>query len=141
MRFTEEGNTNILKGTTLEVYRLLLRTKRPLGIRDVQRALNLSSPSIAQYHMSKLEQAGLLKHKEGNWVINRVELDNCIKINRFLIPRHFLYTVFALLVLIGGFSFFRSPIDTVYVYFMAATTICVLIFSYETVKAWLGGKI
>jgi predicted transcriptional regulator len=50
----------------------MLKTNKPYGIRDVQRALNLSSPSIAQYHMSKLEHAGLLKREGGNWVINKV---------------------------------------------------------------------
>ncbi len=37
----------VLKGTTLEVYRFLLKSGKPVGVRGVQRALNLSSPSLA----------------------------------------------------------------------------------------------
>jgi predicted DNA-binding transcriptional regulator len=60
---TEKDASDVLKGTSLDIYRLLLKTGKPLGIREVQRALNLSSPSVAQYHLVKLEQAGLLKRE------------------------------------------------------------------------------
>ena len=48
-----------LRGTTLDVYRFLLKRKEPVGAREVQRVLNLSSPSLATYHLSKLEDVGL----------------------------------------------------------------------------------
>lgn len=92
--------------------------------------------------MSKLEHAGLLKREGGNWVINRVMLDDCIKIRRFLIPRYLFYSIFAVIVLSVGFIFLRPDnLDREYVYFMAATLIFVLIFSYETAKVWLKGKL
>jgi predicted transcriptional regulator len=57
---------DVLKGTTLEVYRFLLKSNKPVGTRELQRALNLSSSSVATYHLSKLEDAGLLK-RESRW--------------------------------------------------------------------------
>ena len=63
---------DVLRGTTLEVYHFILKSGKPIGVREVQRALNLSSPSLAVYHMSKLEEAGLLKRENGDYVINKV---------------------------------------------------------------------
>lgn len=120
----------------------MLKKDKPLGIREVQRALNLSSPSVAQYHLSKLERAGLLKRESGNYVINKVMLENCIKISRFLIPRYLFYSVFAVIVLLIELTLLRPSVLTrEYFFFMAATFIFVLIFCYETAKVWLKGSL
>ncbi|MCW4005302.1 MAG: winged helix-turn-helix domain-containing protein [Candidatus Bathyarchaeota archaeon] len=142
-RLTENENTSVLKGTALDIYRFMLKSNKPLGIRDVQRALKLSSPSVAQYHMSKLERAGLLKQENGNWVVNKVRLDNRVKVGRFLIPRQLFYAIFAVAILLGGFILFngQTVISHEFFYFMTATLVFVLIFSYETVKVWLKGKL
>jgi len=50
----EKSEEDVLKGTTLRVYRLIYRQGRPMGVHDVQRGLQLSSPSVAQYHIKKL---------------------------------------------------------------------------------------
>ena len=52
---------DVLRGLTLKVYRFILKHDGPVGIREVQRALNLSSPTLALYHIDKLEEAGLVK--------------------------------------------------------------------------------
>ncbi len=44
----------VIKGTTLDVYFYLLRKKSAAGVREIQRNLNLSSPSISSYHLNKL---------------------------------------------------------------------------------------
>ena len=64
-----DESKEVLKGTTLEVYRFLLKSSKPVGTRELQRALDLSSSSVATYHLSKLEDAGLLKGKQaGFWL-------------------------------------------------------------------------
>jgi DNA-binding transcriptional ArsR family regulator len=141
-RLTAEENLDLLKGTSLDIYRLLLKNGEPLGIREVQRALNLSSPSVAQYHLNKLERAGLLKRKKGNYVVNKVLLENFVKINRFLIPKYLFYSIFAVAILIIELTLFR-PADFSREYFFstAATAIFVVIFCYETAKVWIKGKL
>jgi len=89
-----------LKGTAHDIYRYLLTSDKPLGIREIQRALDLSSPSVAQYHLTKLEHAGLLKKEAGNYAVNKVMLENCIRISNYLIPRYLFYSVFAIVVLL-----------------------------------------
>jgi predicted DNA-binding transcriptional regulator len=43
-----------LKGKTLKVYMYMVKKKEPVGIREVQRDLGFSSPSVANYHIDKL---------------------------------------------------------------------------------------
>jgi DNA-binding transcriptional ArsR family regulator len=140
LNLTDKESKDILRGTTLEIYRLLLKTNEPLGIRAIQRILNLSSPSQAQYHLNKLEEAGLLKRKTGNYVVNKVLLENCVRISRFLIPRYLFYSVFALVILLIELVFLRPTVlNREYFFFTVATSVFVLIFCYETVKVWLKG--
>src|SRR5207247_9831667 len=51
-----------LRGVTLRVYWHILGSKnRSVGVRPVQRALGLSSPSVAMHHLEKLRMLGLLE--------------------------------------------------------------------------------
>ena len=47
-------------GTTRRVYLYILSSRDPVGVRDVWRGLNLSSPSLAQYHINKLLELQLI---------------------------------------------------------------------------------
>ena len=139
---TDKNSKDTLRGTTLDVYQLLLKSNKPYRIREIQRELNLSSPSQAQYHLNKLEEAGLLKREMGNYVINKVLLENCVKISRFLIPRYLFYSVFALAVLFIELIFLRSTVlNRKYLFFTVATSVFVAIFLYETVKVWIKGSL
>ncbi len=132
----------MLKGTTLEVYRFLLKSSKPVGIRELQRALGLSSPSVATYHLSKLEDAGLLKKEGGNYTVAKYLLENTVKISRFLIPRYFFYAIFAVAVLALEVTFMRPAfVSREYVFSTLATFVFVLFFVYETVKARLRGSL
>jgi DNA-binding transcriptional ArsR family regulator len=138
----EEQSKEVLKGTTLEVYRFLLKSTKPVGIRELQRALNLSSSSVATYHLSKLEDAGLLKRQEGGFSVNKFLLENSIKISRFLVPRYFFYSIFALAVLILELTVMTpASLYREYVFSVIATAVFVFFFVYETVKTWLRGNL
>ncbi len=132
----------ILKGTTFEVYRFLLKNGKPVGIRELQRALNLSSPSVATYHLSKLEDAGLLKREGGNYAVAKYLLEHSVKISRFLIPRYFFYAFFAWVVLVLELTFMKPEfVSREYVFSTVATAMFVFFLSYETVKTWLKGSL
>jgi hypothetical protein len=97
---------------------------------------------VAQYHLAKLEQAGLLKRELGNYIVNKVVLEQCVKISRFLIPRYLFYTVFAAAILLIELTFLRPEAFTrEYFFATAATAIFVVIFCYETAKVWLKGSL
>ncbi|HYA78652.1 MAG TPA: winged helix-turn-helix domain-containing protein [Verrucomicrobiae bacterium] len=137
-----EESKDVLRGTTLEVYRFLLKSSKPVGIRELQRALNLSSPSVATYHLSKLEDAGLLKRQDGGYTVDRFLLENSIKISRFLIPRYLFYAIFAVAVLLFELTLLRPNILTrEYVFSVVATILFVLAFCYETIKTYQRGNL
>jgi len=139
---TVEDAKDALRGTTLEIYRFLLKSNKPMGIREVQRALNLSSPSVVAYHFSKLEEAGLVKREQGDYVVSKLILDHSVRVNRFIIPKHLFYAVFAIAVLLIELTILRpNTINREYFFSTAATLIFVTIFCYETVKAWHRGEL
>ncbi len=55
-----------LSGTALKAYLALLKAGRPVGVRELQRMLGLSSPSTARHHLERLVTLGLaVKLPEG----------------------------------------------------------------------------
>jgi DNA-binding Lrp family transcriptional regulator len=138
----EKESSDALKGTALEIYRFMLKANKPIGVREVARALNLSSPSVAQHHLSKLENMGLVKREWGNYLVDRVALENCIKISRFLIPRYFFYTLLFVIVLAVELTALRpNIIYQEYIFSVLATALAVAIFCYETIKIWRKGSL
>ncbi|MGE5556623.1 MAG: helix-turn-helix domain-containing protein [Methanocella sp.] len=138
---TDESK-EVLKGTTLEVYRFLLKSRKPVGTRELQRAMNFSSSSVATYHLSKLEDAGLLKRETGGFTVNKYLLENSVKISRFLVPRYFFYTMFAVAVLLIELTVLRpSVLYQAYVFSLVATSVIVVFLAYETVKVWKRGNL
>src|SRR5205807_4589305 len=87
-----------LKGLTLRVYWHLLKTRNePTGVRPVQRALRMSSPSVALHHLEKLRSLGLVdKHPTGEYhLTEQVEvgvLQNFVGVLGFLLPRHLFFS-------------------------------------------------
>ena len=132
---------DVLTGSTREVYRFLLKSSKPAGAREIQRALNLNSPSLAVYHLTKLEEAGLLKKENGNYVIDRVVLEDCVKVSRFLIPRFLFYAIFAVLLFVMELTLLRPAVITSFYFFATVGTfVCALAFCYETVRVWVKGS-
>ena len=137
-----DESKEVLRGTTLEVYRYLLKTNKPIGARELQRALGLSSSSVAVYHLTKLEDAGLLKRDSGGFTVNKFLLENSIKISRFLIPRYFFYATFAVAVLLVELTLLRpDSLYREYIFSLVATGILAIFFCYETVKTWRRGNL
>ncbi len=140
--FSEEEYADVLKGNALDIYRLLLTSDKPLGIREIQRSLSLSSPSVAQYHLTKLEEAGLLLRESGNYVVKKFVSANFVKIKHLLIPRYLFYCVFAATVLLLEVLWLGQEISAREYFFSTfATVIFLLIFCFETAKVWRKGSL
>jgi DNA-binding transcriptional ArsR family regulator len=137
-----DESKEVLRGTTLEVYRFLLKSSKPVGVRELQRALDLSSSSVATYHLSKLEDAGLLKRQGGGFSVDKFLLENSVKISRFLIPRYFFYSVFAIASLLLELTILKPTVFyREYFFSLVITVILIFFFLYETVKTWLRGNL
>ncbi len=88
-----------LKGKTLRVYWYLLRSSNhSAGVREIQRSLHFSSPSISVHHLEKLQNLGLVEKKgTGEYVlIEKVKvgiLRLFMSVGRFMVPRYLFYSV------------------------------------------------
>lgn len=130
-----------LKGNTLRVYVYALK-KRRVGVREVQRALGLSSSSLSQYHLNKLKELGLLREKDGEYEIqNEVNVNimrDFLRLGTLLVPRFVMYAVFFTIftIYLGIISVnFYADIPIV-IWFTVLLSLASLIFWYEALRAW-----
>lgn len=86
------------EGTTLNVYSFVVKKGKPVGPREVMRGANLSSPSVAYWHLQKLENSGLLqKNEAGEYVVKeKTSITGHIWIGNNLVPRLMFYSLFFL---------------------------------------------
>lgn len=130
-----------LKGNTLRVYVYALKRKR-VGVREVQRSLRLSNPSLAQYHLNKLKELGLLKEEGGEYeIVNNVNVDvmrDFLRVGTLLVPRFIFYAVlFTVFTAYLGSISLRVYVDfPITLWFTTFMGLASLIFWYEAQKAW-----
>ena len=84
----------VLKGTALAVFRYIFKQGRPIGPREIERGLGLSSVSLASYHLAKLLEAGLIHETPEGYVVNKRMHENVIRVKRMLIPAQISYVAF-----------------------------------------------
>jgi DNA-binding transcriptional ArsR family regulator len=131
-----------LRGKDWKVYWLLLKSGRPMSVREVQRALHFSSPSVAQHHLEQLRELGLVTKQEvgGSYsLVSEVKigvLRHFVKLGKMLFPRYFFYAVFCttfyiayILVLMHGFT--RENL-----FILSFGAIVTTIFWYEAARVW-----
>ncbi|MHA1925198.1 MAG: hypothetical protein ACXABV_13810 [Candidatus Thorarchaeota archaeon] len=88
-----------LRGNTLRVYWLMLSQSDSVGVREVQRALGMSSPSVASHHLSKLVSLELVeKLPDNSYEVSRVVkvgvLRNFIGFRGRFLPRYMFVAIF-----------------------------------------------
>jgi DNA-binding transcriptional ArsR family regulator len=88
----------VLEGTTLSVYVFVAKQGKPIGPRDVMRAVHLNSPSVAYRHLQKLEDARLLvKNRYGEYFLEKkAKVKGYHWIGRNLLPNVMFYFYFFL---------------------------------------------
>ena len=94
-----------LKGTTLRVYWEVFKSKKPMGVREVQRLIRFSSPSTALYHLEKLRELGVVRkdeygHYEPVEEIRPSQFRMFLRIGRIILPRYVFYAVFFVATLV-----------------------------------------
>ena len=100
---TENADSYELEGKTLIVYAYVAKEGKPVGIRDVTRGANLSSPSVASRHLQKLEGLGLLeKNVYGDYILKeKISVSGSFWIGKNMVPRMILYSFFFMGALIA----------------------------------------
>jgi hypothetical protein len=131
-----------LKGKTLIVYWYMLQQpSHAVGVREVQRALGFSSPSIAVHHLEKLQDLGLISKKGTGEYILEGEVKVGIlrfftRMGRFLVPRYFFYSVLFSTMLAVYFTITILDHVTPSFYTLMFGLIAAIIFWVETFRLW-----
>ncbi|MDV3292659.1 MAG: helix-turn-helix domain-containing protein [Nitrososphaerales archaeon] len=132
---TSEIPEAYLKGTTYRVYRYMLKQGRPVGISDVQKALGLSSPSVSQYHIRKLLRLGLIREEQDGYVIDKMVLENVMRIRRISVPTQTAYVAFFGVTLFILLAFLKPvTISSLYFFAIVVNVAAVGISLYEARK-------
>jgi hypothetical protein len=130
---------NEVRGNTLKIYLYLLK-QGPSELRDIQRGVNLSSASLASYHLGKLSEAGFVKQdvhgrylaiKEGSDKI----LEGYSRVGPAVVPQLFFFaTLFTILVAFFSWAALFTLEFTPYL--IAVCLGMLAVFWYETAKLW-----
>jgi len=133
---------DVLRGNTAQVYRYAVKMGKPIGVREVQRALKLSSPRLASYHLEKLEEAGLLRQTPDGYIVDKLVLENFLRLQRLLVPKYFFYFMFFVAATVFQVILFRpSELSREYLFATTMLLIVAAYFGYETVTTMRKKKI
>lgn len=131
-----------LRGKAWKVYWLLLKSGRPMSVREVQKALHFSSPSVAQHHLEQLREIGLVKKHEvgGDYLlVGEVKigvLRHFVKLGRLLFPRYLFYALFSTTLYLIYLLLFMQSLTQEAVFITIFGAIVLAIFWYETARIW-----
>ncbi|OGD44298.1 hypothetical protein A3K79_07310 [Candidatus Bathyarchaeota archaeon RBG_13_46_16b] len=132
----------VLRGKDWNVYWLLLRNGRPMSVREVQRSLRFSSPSVAQHHLDQLRDIGLVQKQDvgGSYsLVSEVKigvLRHFIKLGRLLFPRYFFYAVFSTAAYLTYLLLFVQGISRESLFVVLFGAVVLIIFWYEAARVW-----
>jgi predicted DNA-binding transcriptional regulator len=131
-----------LKGKTLLVYWHMLRSPgAKLGVREIQRSLGFSSPSVAAHHLEKLLSLGLIE-KTGTgeyFLVQEVKvglLRFFTRLGRFLVPRYLFYSVWFSTMLLVYVLFYGHTLSIHNITALIFGSAASLILWFETVRLW-----
>jgi DNA-binding transcriptional ArsR family regulator len=130
-----------LKGKTLLVYMHILKAKdSTVGVREVQRALGFSSPSVSSYHLNKLKDLGLVESIRGDYsLIREVRvgvLKQFVSVGGMMLPRYLFYAVLVTTML--ATFLLQNPFAPTEMYITTVIfgLVPLVILWYETYRLW-----
>jgi hypothetical protein len=127
-----------LRGKTLTVYLYLLRYGKAAGVREIQKELGFSSPSVAFHHLDKLVNLGVVEKDEYERYVLAKKVDtgilhSFVSIAGITLPRLGFYAAFFSTIAVAYFFVNRSSLD---LYALIGTVGGAAIFWYEAWRVW-----
>jgi len=116
----------------------MLAHPNPAGVREIQRALGFSSPSIAFHHLEKLQELQVVgKDEYGRYFLaQKIEvgiLQVFTRVGRFMLPRFTFYAAFFTSLLVLYLVLYSPGLNIFALSFAVAAT---SVAWYETFRAW-----
>lgn len=131
-----------LKGKTLQIYWYLLKSStHSAGVREIQRSLSFSSPSVALHHLEKLQNFGLVEKKgTGEYVlVEEVKvglLRFFTRVGRFLVPRYLFYSVWISTMLVTYLLFYGVTGSIHNFFALTFGVVGCSVLWFETIRLW-----
>ncbi len=127
-----------LRGKTLAVYLYLLKHGKAVGVREIQKSLGFSSPSVAFHHLDKLVELGVVeKDQYDRYVLARKVdtgiLHSFVSIGGLTLPRLGFYAAFFTTIAAGYLLLNRNSLD---LYALIGTVGGSIVFWYEAWRVW-----
>ncbi len=108
IKFSHDEIVKKLNGRTLMIYFVMLN-KGSIGVRELQRHLELSSPSVARYHLDKLVELELVENRSGVYTLIRKAdipvLTSWVLFGKRLLPRVLFIAIFFSIFFLGYLIF------------------------------------
>lgn len=117
----------------------MIKRKEPVGIREVQRELEFSSPSVANYHIEKLVSLALVAQDEYGryYIMQKVQvgvLQAFVNIGGIAVPRLSFFAAFFTTMLMAYLVLNFNNLDVYAIGFALAGTVA---FWIETLRVWI----
>ena len=117
----------------------MVKKKEPVGVREVQRELGFSSPSVANYHIEKLVELVLVNQDEYGryFVVQKVQvgvLQAFVNIGGLAVPRLLFFAAFFTTVLI---AYLILNFENLEVYAIGFALAGAAAFWFETFRVWI----
>ena len=136
----------ILHGKALQIYWYILTHNRA-GLREIQKALKISSTGTVSYQINKLLKAGIIskKEKDGKYYVKEGVKKGMFgfffRFGSFMIPRFSLYLIINILGFVGfaffasiyGDTFITNPGSLFSLFFLMFST---SVYIFESIKLW-----
>jgi len=105
-----------ISGRLARVYFVLLKHGRPMGVREVQRLAELSSPGSAKYYLDRLVELGFAERSSGEYVAkaNRESLMSIyVGLLGGVVPRLVPYAAFSAALIAVYYVLARPPVESI----------------------------
>ena len=130
-----------MKGKTWKVYWYMLTHGDAITVRELQRALHFSSPSVSKHHLERLCELKLAKRRrDGRYLLTEKRrvgvLRHFVKVGRLLLPRYALYALSVTISYLVYILLILLEVVNLSLYGLLLGATVIFIFWYEAVRFW-----
>jgi predicted DNA-binding transcriptional regulator len=127
-----------LRGKTLAVYLYILKHGEAAGVREVQKGLGFSSPSVAFHHLDKLTNLGVLEKDQYERYVLAKKVDAGIlqafvNVGGLALPRLGFYAAFFTTIAV---AYVLTGLNSLGLYALIGTVGGAAVFWYEAWRVW-----
>jgi hypothetical protein len=128
-----------IKGNTLRVYLYLMRSGES-ELRDVQKALGLTTPSLASYHLGKLIGEGYVQQNAyGKYRVvkdfTQEILQGYVKLGTRVVPQLF-FTAILFSFVVGFFALMSLYFAEYVPFLVGGSFLLIAVLWYEAIRVW-----